>query len=65
MKIITKIDYKNAVNNNIYEVMPSLSKKYFKKSIENISDSGCKMFFSAAMHKELVNSKEDFNLIIK
>lgn len=64
MKIITKIDAKKAVNNNIYKVMPSLNKKYFKRTIENISNNACKMFFSAAMHKGLINSKEDFNLVV-
>lgn len=64
MKIIAEIDDKKAVNSNIYEVMPNLNKDYFKKSIDDVLKNGCKMFFSAAMHKGLVNNKEKLNLIM-
>lgn len=64
MKVITKIDDKKAIGNNIYKILPGLSKDYFNKSINDVLNNGCKMFFSAAMHKGLVNNKEDLNLKI-
>ena len=57
MKVITKIDDKKAIGNEIYKILPNLSKDYFKKSINDVLNNGCKMFFSAAMHKGLVNNK--------
>ena len=64
MKVITKIDDKKAIGKNIYKVLPNLSKDYFNKSINDVLNNGCKMFFSAAMHKGLVNNKENLNLKI-
>jgi len=64
MKVITKIDDKKAIGNEIYKILPNLSKDYFKKSINDVLNNGCKMFFSAAMHKGLVNNKENLNLKI-
>lgn len=64
MKVITKIDDKKANGRNIYELLPNLNKNYFNKAINNVLINGCKMFFSAAMHKGLISDKENFNLKI-
>ena len=64
MDSITKIDEKKAVGKNIYDLLPNLNKNYFNKSINDVLTNGCKMFFSAAMHKGLISHKENFNLKI-
>ncbi|MEW9094912.1 MAG: sensor domain-containing diguanylate cyclase [Clostridiaceae bacterium] len=64
MEKITKISMEEVLNKNIYEVMPKLNKSYFIKSIENVLNDGCKMFFSAAIHKGIVNDNENFNIKI-
>lgn len=64
MKVITQIEDKNAIGSNIYEVLPNLSKGYYNKAINEVLNSGSKMFFSAAMHKGLVNNTENLNLKI-
>lgn len=65
MKVITKIDYEKAVNNDIYKVLPNLNKNYFNNAINDVLNNGCKMFFSAAMHKGLVNNEKNLNLNLK
>lgn len=62
MEQITRIDKKQAIYNNIYAVLPSLNKSYFKKSIFGALNNGYKFFFSAAMHKKLFSDKLDLNL---
>lgn len=64
MEKITKIPMEEVLNKNIYEVMPKLNKSYFVKSIESVLNDGCKMFFSAAIHKGIVNDNENFNIKI-
>ncbi|KOF58041.1 MULTISPECIES: GGDEF domain-containing protein [Clostridium] len=64
MKVIAKIDDKRVIDSDIYKIMPNLNKGYFKKSMDNVLSDGGKMFFSAAMHKGLVNNKENLNLIM-
>ncbi|WP_315116450.1 sensor domain-containing diguanylate cyclase [uncultured Clostridium sp.] len=64
MKKITKTSMEEVLNKNIYEVMPKLNKSYFIKSIENVLNDGCKMFFSAAIHKGIINDNENFNIKI-
>lgn len=64
MSIITKIDSKTAIGKHIYEIFPNMNKKYFNTSMSNVLNSGSKMFFSAALHKEFVPCKEYLNLKI-
>lgn len=64
MKAVTKIDNKKATGKKLYELLPNLNKNYINEAINNVLDNGCKMFFSAAMHKGLVSDKENFNLKI-
>ena len=62
MESITGIGNKHALNNSIYEILPSLNRNYFVKAMnDSVNDHG-KMFFSAAMHKDMINSKRNFNL---
>jgi diguanylate cyclase (GGDEF)-like protein len=64
MRVITKTEEKEVTGRNIYELLPNLNKSYFNKAINDVLLNGCKMFFSAAMHKELISDKENFNLKI-
>lgn len=65
MELITEINSEKAIGNNIYEILPNLNRSYFNKAISNVRDNGCKMFFSSALHRELVNNKENLNLNLK
>jgi diguanylate cyclase (GGDEF)-like protein len=64
MEVITKIKNKKANGYNIYKLLPSLNKNYFNKAINDVLNNKFKMFFSAAMHKGLVNNKKRLNLKI-
>lgn len=61
---ITGISQQDAIGRPIFEILPNLSENCFKKSFEQIKKNGCNMFFSAAMHRSLINDKRDFNLKI-
>ncbi|MDR3598448.1 diguanylate cyclase domain-containing protein [Clostridium sp.] len=61
---ITHIDSKKAVGKKIYDLLPNLNKNYFNKAINDVLVKGCKMFFSAAMHKDLISDKGNFNIKI-
>jgi len=62
MQRIMGISSENAVNCNVYQVLPNLNKNYFRAAIESAFTNGCKMFFSDAMHRDLISEKEHFNL---
>lgn len=64
MECITGISKENVINHNIYTVLPNFNVNYFHKAIDDVTDNGFKMFFSAAMHIGLVNNKENLNLKI-
>lgn len=64
MEYLTGINKKNAINNNVYNILTRLDKGYFKVAIDSTIKDGRKMFFSAAMHKNLVNDKQRLNLKI-
>lgn len=64
MEQITGISKEQAINSNIYTILPSLNKTYFNKSIYDVLNNGYKFFFSAAMHKKLLNDTQDLNLKI-
>lgn len=64
MKDITCINNKKAIGKKIYELVPNLNKNYFNKAINDALTKGCKMFFSAAMHKSIISDKENFNIKI-
>lgn len=64
METITNIHHKDAIGNDVYGILPSLNKEYFKKTLYTVLNNGSKMFFSAAMHKGMLNTKENLNLKI-
>ena len=64
MENITQVKRASVIKTNIYEVIPSLNKNYFKNAIQSVLKNGAAMFFSAAMHKGLLNSKDNLNLKI-
>ena len=64
MTVITQINYEKAINKYIYDVIPSLNKGYFNDTMKYVLNSGVKMFFSSAMHKDLLNYNKNINLKI-
>lgn len=64
MERITGISKEKASKNNIYTVLPNFNVNYFNKAIIDSINNGRKIFFSAAMHSEMVNSKKNLNLKI-
>lgn len=46
----------------IYEVLPKLDQSFFKQSILKVLENGTKLFFSAAIHKDLINATHKINL---
>ncbi|MBU5334215.1 MAG: diguanylate cyclase [Anaerocolumna aminovalerica] len=64
METITNIKGSNAIGSNLYTVLPSLNKNYFKNVVKNILNDGYAMFFSAAMHQDLLDTEERFNIKI-
>lgn len=64
MAYLTGISLENMLNFSLYEILPSLNKKYFIDSMESVTESGCKMFLSAALHKELAINGHRLNLKI-
>lgn len=64
MQQITGMSSSEVINKNVYNILPNLDKNYFRQAINCVKNNGCKMFFSAAMHKSITNSKEKLNLRI-
>jgi diguanylate cyclase (GGDEF)-like protein len=64
MTLITQINYEQAVNKCIYNVIPSLNKGYFNETMNGVLSDGRKMFFSSAMHKDLLDYNKNINLKI-
>lgn len=64
MECLTHISEEKVKNSCIYDVIPSLNKGYFKDTINRIINDGRKMFFSAAMHKDLLSNNKNLNLKI-
>ncbi|MDD3173956.1 MAG: sensor domain-containing diguanylate cyclase [Herbinix sp.] len=65
MENITGIYKKDITHQNIYNILPNLNTNYFNKTINDVITDGHKMFFSAAMHKDLVNISKNYNLNLK
>lgn len=51
----------DAVGRNIFEVLPGLDKGYFRNAVASALGNGYKFFFSAAIHGNLLGSKEKLN----
>lgn len=65
MGILTGILEEEVVGQEIFQVLPSLNIPYFHRTIQDVIEKGHKMFFSAAMHKELVHINKNYNLNLK
>ncbi|WP_102398773.1 diguanylate cyclase domain-containing protein [Haloimpatiens massiliensis] len=64
MEHVTGITKEAALYHNIYDFLPNLDKNYFRKSLKQVLNDGYKMFFSAAMHKEIIINGHYLNLKI-
>ncbi|MDF2883572.1 MAG: diguanylate cyclase/phosphodiesterase [Clostridiaceae bacterium] len=64
MKLLTHINYEQAINKSIYDVIPNLNKGYFNETMNSVLNDGRKMFFSAAMHRDLLSNNKNLNLKI-
>ncbi|WHH59408.1 sensor domain-containing diguanylate cyclase [Petroclostridium sp. X23] len=64
MGYLMNMRLEEVAHKSIYDVLPSLDKEYFKGLVERVMKNECKMFFSAAMHKDLVNTDKKLNLRI-
>ena len=66
MEYITEIERKYIIGKSIYEALPNFNRNYFNKSIKSLinNNNEYKLFFSATMHKDLVNDNGKFNLKI-
>lgn len=64
MECLTHISEDKVINSCIYDVIPSLNKVYFKDTMSCIINDGRKIFFSAAMHKDLLSNNKNLNLKI-
>ncbi len=62
METITNLTFDQVNNKSILSVLPKLNTNYFKKTVNDLFESGNKAFFSAAMHKDLLNESIDYNL---
>lgn len=59
---ITGIQNAQVNGKNIYEVIPNLNRHYFQKAIQDVLENGNVMFFSAAMHRNILDCKENLNI---
>lgn len=64
MEQVSKINKKDAVGKNIFEILPQLNKDYFNKSINAVLKHGSKMFFAAAMHANIIPGNDKYNIKI-
>lgn len=64
MEYLTAKNLEKVIHNNLYDVLPSLNKKYFKNLIQDVIKNDCKIFLSAAMHKGVINANRKLNLKI-
>lgn len=61
---ISQIQRMDVIGKDIYQAIPSLNKNYYINTLEDVLKKGTVMFFSAAMHKDLLNTDEKLNLKI-
>ncbi|WP_069998670.1 diguanylate cyclase domain-containing protein [Cellulosilyticum sp. I15G10I2] len=64
MLFLTHKSADEMLNKNLYEVLPKLNKDFFRRSIQGVIENGCKLFFSAALHKNVINANYKLNLKI-
>lgn len=59
---ITEIERSQVIGKNIYEIIPNLNRSYFHNAIQDVLASGSVMFFSAAMHRNILDCKDSLNI---
>lgn len=64
MEYLTKVNLHTVIGKNIYDILPNLDKRYFRHTIDNILRNGYSMFFSAAIHKNIIETDRRLNLKI-
>ncbi|WP_373898078.1 diguanylate cyclase [Haloimpatiens sp. FM7315] len=65
MESLTNTKEKEVLDSDIFETIPSFNKGYIKETIDSVIKDGRKIFFSAAMHKDLLdNNSKNLNLKI-
>jgi diguanylate cyclase (GGDEF)-like protein len=64
MESLTNINSEDVIDSFICDAIPSLNKGYFNDTINSVLNDGRKMFFSAAMHKNILNNNKNVNLKI-
>lgn len=62
MERITDIKQEHALDNNLYNTIPSMDRNYFKEAIKSVIEKDYKYFFSSSMHKGLISANGEFNL---
>lgn len=65
MEYLTKLNLDAVIGKNIYDILPNLDKRYFRHSIDDILRNGYSMFFSAAIHKKIIETDRRLNLKIR
>lgn len=64
MEAMTDKSLDQVEGKNLLSVLPKLNTNYFRKSVNNLFENGNKVFFSAAMHKNIVNDIVKLNLYL-
>jgi diguanylate cyclase (GGDEF)-like protein len=62
MEAMTDKSLHQVEGKDLLSVLPKLNTNYFRKSVNNLLENGNKVFFSAAMHKNIVNESVKLNL---
>lgn len=64
MENVTGISSSAVAGRPVWDVLPGFATPYYKKSIDTVMKNGFKMFFSAAMHSDLILAKGKYNIKI-
>lgn len=64
MEYLTGYPLEDVKGKIVYDILPSLDKHYFKKTFDNVLKNSYKMFFSAAIHKNLIGTERKVNFKI-
>lgn len=62
MEDILGVECRDVLSKSIYNVIKKLDRSYFRKLIQLVLKKGYNMFFSAAMHKEMIKDNRHLNL---
>lgn len=62
IEYLTGFSSEEVKGKNIYEILINLDKEYFRNTLDSVLKNGHKMFFSAAIHKNLISTERILNL---